>query len=198
MPNNEYRREKLYRGGARDTEMFKEIENGNVKAFRGSVQEITETGVIVNDEEIKADLIVFATGFEREYMGLPADDDGLWLYRNTISPSLKNFAAIGIVNTYCNPLYTNIQAVWLSEVLRGRVRLPGDYKMIEDIKERKDYTRTIINGEGTISFSWFPYPMIDQFLKDMGLPVERKKNRLEYWFEPIKPSDYTDVVTHRL
>ena len=198
MPTTPYKKEKHYRGGARDTTLYKEIGEKKIPLTRGAIEELTPYGIIVDNKEIPADVIICATGFEREYMGLPTEKDGLWLYRNTILPKVKNLAVVGIINTYCNPLYTNIQAVWLSEVLRGRVRLPGEFKMIEDVKERKDYTRTIITDDPTVSFSWFPYPQIDQFLNDMGVNIERKPNRLLHWFEPINPSDYTDVVTHRV
>lgn len=197
MPVSAYKTEKLFRGGARDSEIYEEIGKKIVVLTRGAVEELTENGVALGKKEFPADVIICATGFEREYLDLPAEKDGMWMYRNTILPNVKNLAVVGIINTYCNPLYTNIQAIWLAEVLRGRVRLPGEYKMTEDIKERKEYTRTVLPDEPTLSFSWFPYPMIDQFLNDMGISTQRKKNRLLNWFEPIKPNDYVDVVTHR-
>lgn len=192
-----YKKEKHFRGGARDKEICEEIGKGNVMLYRGRIDEINETGAKISGKFIPFDVIVFATGFEREFFGLPAEQDGLWLYRNVLVPGKKNLAIIGIVNTYCNPLYTNMQAVWLAEVFRGRVRLPGEVKMYDDVNERKAYTRTIINGESTISFSWFPYPPIDQLLTDMGISTVRKPNRFKHWFEPIKPEDYKEVVTHR-
>jgi cation diffusion facilitator CzcD-associated flavoprotein CzcO len=197
MSEESYMKEKHFRGGARDKTIFEDIGKGKIPLYRGSIEEVNSVGARINGKDIPADLIVFATGFEREFFGLPAEDDGLWLYRNILVPEKKNLAVIGIVNTYCNPLYTNMQALWLAEVLRGRVCLPSEIKMLEDVNERKAYTRTILSGENTISFSWFPYPTIDQLLIDMGLSIVRKPNRFKYWFEPIKPEDYKEVVTHR-
>lgn len=198
VPTSKMKHEKHFRGGARDDEVFKAVETGKIKIVKGKIDDFFEGGVIADEKVIEADVIVFATGFDREYFGMKPEEDGLWMYRNTIIPGLKNFAVVGIINTYCNPLYTNIQAIWLSEVLRGRVRLPGDFAMNEDIIKRKEYTRKIINGEATISFSWFPYPMIDQMLRDMGVSEVRKKNLYSYWFDPISPEDYKEVVTHRV
>lgn len=76
--------------------------------------------------------------------------------------------------------------------------MPGYAGMLDDIKKRKEYTRKIISGETTISFSWFTYPTVDQFLQDIGLETNRKPTNFKYWFEPIKPTDYRSVVTHRL
>lgn len=197
VPTSKMRSEKHFRGGARDNQIFKAVKDGEIKIIRGSVDKILENSIIVGKQTIDADVIVYATGFDREYFGIKAEQDGLWMYRNTLIPGMKNFAIVGIINTYCNPLYTNIQAVWLSEVLRGRVRLPGDFAMNEDIINRKEHTRKVINGEATISFSWFPYPMIDQMLRDMGLSEVRKKTLLKYWKDPIAPEDYEKVVTHR-
>mmetsp|Transcript_5330 Transcript_5330/g.5287 ORF Transcript_5330/g.5287 Transcript_5330/m.5287 type:complete len:268 (-) Transcript_5330:853-1656(-) len=198
VPAAAYKNEKFFRGGSREREIFNEIKNGNLKVVRGSVEGLAENGVIVGGKLVEADLVVCATGYDRNYFGLPTENDGLWMYRNTLIPDKKNFAVVGITNTYCNPLYTNMQTVWLSEVLRGRVNLPGYPRMVDDIKQRRDYTRTVINGEDTISFSWFTYPTIDQFVRDMGLETKRKPNNFSFWFEPIKPSDYKSVVTHRV
>jgi len=197
IPTSKLKQEKLFRGGARDDSIFKSVLDGQIKIHRGKVDEFYEHGVLSDGTKIEADLVIYATGFNREYFGIKAEEDGLWMYRNTLLPGVKNFAVVGIINTYCNPLYTNIQAVWLAEVLRGRVRLPGDFAMNEDIIRRKEYTRKVISGEATISFSWFPYPMIDQMLRDMGLPENRKKNLYSYWADPINPADYKEVVTHR-
>ena len=197
LPKSQLIKEKHFRGGARDDEIFGLASSGQIKINRGKVEEFYSDGVVVNGKKIQADVVVMATGFEREFFGFKPDQDGLWMYRNTIVPGVKNFAIVGIINTYCNPLYTNMQAVWLSEVMRGRVRLPGDFAMNEDVIRRKNYTRGVISGEGTISFSWFPIPQMDQFLKDMGLPTERKENIWDYWFDPIKPEDYSKVITHR-
>ena len=197
IPSSEYHREKLYRGGARNPEVPELVKQGNMKLVRGQTSKVKPEGLEVNGETLEADVIVFATGFSRDFLGLSAEEDGIWMYRNTIIPGKKNFAIVGLINTYCNPLYTNIQALWLSEVLRGRVRLPSEGYMQDDVFDRKKYTRQIID-ESTASFSWFPYPMIDQFLSDIGVETNRKPSLFKFWFEPIKPSDYTSVVTHRV
>lgn len=197
LPESNLKKEKHFRGGARDDEIFRLVASGQVKINRGQIEGFCEDGLLVNKKKIKADVVVLATGFDREFFGFKPDEDGLWLYRNTILPGVKNFAVVGIVNTYCNPLYTNVQAVWLAEVLRGKVRLPADLEMSQDVDRRKKYTRGVIQGESVASFSWYPIPQIDQFLRDMELAVERKENVWDYWFDPIKPEDYRKVITHR-
>lgn len=66
------------------------------------------------------------------------------------------------------------------------------------MEKRRDYCQKIITDSGVAPFSWFPYPTVDQFLNDMGLPLNRKANRFTYWVSPIDPKDYKLVVTHRV
>lgn len=110
-PVSKYKNEKYFRGGTRDNDIIDHIKAGDIEVVRGSAEYVTEKGVVVNGKLIEADLLVFATGFDRNYFGFRPETDGLWMYRNTILPQTKNFAIVGITNTYCNPLYTNIQAV---------------------------------------------------------------------------------------
>ena len=42
-----------------------------------------------------------------------------------LKPGLKNLAAIGWLDAFYNPLCYNMQAVWLAEVFRGKVKLPS-------------------------------------------------------------------------
>lgn len=197
IPSSEYRNEIHYIGGARNTDVYDKMCSGEIKFRKGTVSRFAENGVFCNEELVEADLVVCATGFGRELFGLENSTD-LWMYRNALLPGVKNFAIMGLINTYCNPMYTNLQAVWLNDVLRGRVKLPSNGMMKDDIDKRKKHTKTVVLDAGVASFSWFTYPLIDQFLSDMGLEVNRKENRLKYWFETVLPSDYKTVVTHRV
>ena len=56
-----------------------------------------------------------------------------------LKPGLKNIAAVGWLITFHIPLCYNMQAVWLTEVLRGKVKLPSVEDMKIDIANRKNY-----------------------------------------------------------
>ena len=194
MPKTPYHRDKHYIGGSRNQDVYESIKKGQIRLVKGELERYTEKGMRISGQEEEADVIIFATGFQRSLLGIGDD----WRYRNVISPGLKNCAVIGIVNTYCNTLQTNLQAVWLAEVLRGKIKLPSLSEMKKDIEDRKAYSLSVIPYPSWASFSWLPYPINDQLLEDMGLPTNRKKNRFAYWTEPIKPEDYRLVVTHRV
>mgnify|MGYP002173344961 CR=1 FL=1 len=66
-----------------------------------------------------------ATGYELDLFDFPTTDEGIWLYRNTIHPDFKNVAFMGLSNANGNPLYQGMQALWLTKVIRGRVKIPG-------------------------------------------------------------------------
>lgn len=103
--------------------MYDLIKTKEIDLEVGNLDRFTENGIVISGKLVKADTVVFATGFQRDFFSINSGNEA-WMYRNTILPGTTNFAVVGIINTYCNPMHTNLQAVWLSEVLRGRVCLP--------------------------------------------------------------------------
>ena len=88
---------------------------------------------MIGGKKVACDLLVCATGYKPSHFGLEDSDGDIFLYRYILKPGIKNIAAIGWLETFFNPLIYNIQAVWLAEVLRGKVKLPSVKEMEIDI-----------------------------------------------------------------
>ena len=73
LPDSQLKQEKHFRGGARDDHIFNLAASGQVKINRGRVEEFYAEGIVVNKKKIRADVIVLATGFEREFFGFKPD-----------------------------------------------------------------------------------------------------------------------------
>merc|ERR1712194_103603 len=103
------------------------LKAGKVEALKGSLEKVTPDRVILQDgTELPADIIVFGTGFTKNYdlldrliqNKLDREKDGLYLYRNVLPPRLPNIAFVGSeVSTFNNILTHGLQAEWLARVI---------------------------------------------------------------------------------
>jgi thioredoxin reductase len=150
----------------------------------------TETGFI------PADLIVLATGYRPQTFMLPAEQDGMWLYRSIVYPGVANLAVVGLTNTPYHGLVTNLQAVWLAEALRGRVLLPSVVDMKQDCITRRDHARK--QGGPLLSYSWSSQHLLAQLLKDMAIRTNRRESVWDDWTKVLLAEDYESVLTHRV
>merc|ERR1712048_1021547 len=116
---------------------------GKVGAQKGAIARFTETGVVLTDgSEVDVDMVVCGTGFTKSYAYLePAlrerlkrQSDGLYLYRNMFPTQVPDLCFIGSdVSTFNNILTQGLQALWLRNVLVGRISLPSVATMEQTI-----------------------------------------------------------------
>jgi dimethylaniline monooxygenase (N-oxide forming) len=158
---------------------------------------VTPDGIVSGDQLLPADVLVFATGYEKDFLGLKEEEDGVWLYRSILVPGLTNFATIGFAQSIVTLLACNMQATWLAEVLRGSVHLPSHEVMQKDVDTRKRYQKKVYaNAES--NYAWIDQHLIGLLLADMKIQERRADTLLKHWFFPLNPTDYKLVVTHRV
>jgi len=93
----------------------------------------------------------------------------------------------------------NIHAVWLTEVLRGKVELPSDKGMQEERDTRKDtYRRKCTIPAVVLGSLHSSIPLIDQLVGEMGLKHRRKRNLFSEWFLPYDNDAWRSIVTHHV
>ena len=71
-----------------DIEFLERVKAKTIKVIKGVPSQFTSNGIIVSNQEIPADVVVFATGFTPNYCGLNKDKPLLWLYRYMLVPCL--------------------------------------------------------------------------------------------------------------
>ena len=191
-------------------EFFADIHAGRLGAEQAVITSYDEKGILLsNGRRLDCDLVVMATGWRNDYGFLSEEirrrigfeKDGCYLYRQVFHPDLPNLAFIGSnAATYINILTHNLQARWLTELLRGTHRLPDRETMRAEIEIVKCWKRRIIppssSRAATLHLHMQHYH--DDLLRDMGLSPRRKRGVMGWLKElvaPYQPSDYADVAS---
>lgn len=194
-------------GVARDMRFVNAIKDGKAKLLKGhSVKEITEDGVITTKGEfVKADTIVAATGLTASIKSIKSnhsftvEKDGFWLYRGCIQPGATNLFFAGHALAIFMLSAYNIHAVWLTEVLRGKVELPSHKEMQEERDARRELHRRQMSIPTFVSAHLnSTIPLIDKMIQEMGLNHRRKRNLFSEWFLPYDNDNWRSIITHHV
>eukprot|EP00440_Ansanella_granifera_P072050 gb/GFBE01078189.1/.p1 GENE.gb/GFBE01078189.1/~~gb/GFBE01078189.1/.p1 ORF type:complete len:626 (+),score=157.37 gb/GFBE01078189.1/:1-1878(+) len=185
------------------------LASGKVKLILGSIDKFREdgTGVVLNDgTELDCDLVVYGTGFKKSYdifdstfvqPKLDIQKDGLYLYRNILPPQVPDLAFIGCeVSTFNNILTHGLQALWLTKVLTGELRLPKTSQMMRVMELEQAWKRSWMPPSSARASIWQLHMMKyhDNLLKDMGENHKRRGfNFLGECFAPYSAWDYKDL-----
>ena len=197
MPETDLRTQRNNIIIARDQEVVSKVVSGQIQIVNGEVDRVVPEGIVVAGKTIPADLLVFATGFEKNTLSLTERD--MWLYRGVLLPAVRNFAAIGYGSFVFNQLKHNLQAVWLAEVFRGTVRLPSIEDMKGEVAARKGVVEKVYSEyPASAPYAWSELTYYDSLLRDMGLQTRRKTSVFSDLLDMPDPTDYKSVVTHRL
>jgi dimethylaniline monooxygenase (N-oxide forming) len=127
------------------------INSGKIALEISEIENFTSTGVVLKGgKAIDVDVVVFATGFTKEYGYLPVgekdklglQDDGLYLYNQILPPRIPGLAYIGAeVSTFNNILTHGLQAEWLAGVLTGKIHLPTIEAQEAHVKKVQEWKR---------------------------------------------------------
>jgi len=189
-----------------DTTFQNKVKEGAIRWHIGNPERYTASGLQASGEELEADVVVFATGYGKDYSvftdevrgKLDLQTDGHWLYRHTLPTAVPNLAFVGSeLATISNISSYGIQAAWVAKMWAGEIPTPAAKEMEEEITANKAWKR-----------KWMPLTTSraslvllhqthfhDMLLKDMGLPHRRKgANVFAEFFAPYAPADYKGVI----
>lgn len=202
----------LFGGGLILTYEYRDLlRSGRIQCIKGSIDHFTNDSVVLQDStEVKADMVIYATGFKKNYTlfdgavreNLDVQDDGLYLYRNIIPPSVPDLAFIGSeVATFNNILTHGLQALWLQRWLSGRMILPPTLEMQRSIAGEQMWKLSWMRASGTRAATWQLHMMKyhDNLCEEMGIPKRRKGfNFLAEIFAPYSAFDYASLFAKRV
>merc|ERR1711998_285479 len=179
------------------------IRSGALKVRKDAIARYTPDGVDLarNGVSITADLVVYGTGFVKNYNYLDADvqaqlqlqRDGLYLYRSVLPVSLPGLAFLGSeVSTFNNVLTHGLQAAWLSKLLTGAMALPPSREMQKAVEAEMNWKRTWMpSTSARAAIQQLHMPKYhDRLLADMGEAAWRKSNPLFEMLVPYRARDY--------
>ena len=102
---------------------------------------------------------------------------------------------------YLLPERTNainhVQALWVAEVLRGRVVLPSWEKIGQVAEKRKQVIKAYESGPGG-NLCVEDVEIIDELLEDIGIETYRKENYYRDLFKATTSTEYESVMTERI
>ena len=188
---------------------YRAVRRGAIDAYRTTIAGYRPTGVRLEDgTELEIDVMVLGTGWNTDF-GFLADgiwdrigagDDGFYLYRHMLHPSLPDLVFIGRASTICSILTYSLQARWLGELLKGSFDLPSPDDMLRDIEATRAWKQ-----------AWMPFSTArsarlilhlqhyhDELLTDFGAAPMRKRGvlaPLKELIAPYEPADYGTIVS---
>jgi dimethylaniline monooxygenase (N-oxide forming) len=195
----------LFTGGQILSYEFRDmLRSGQVAARKGGIASFNETGVVLADgSSMEADVVIFGTGFTKSYSYLDPQEchmlgrqtDGLHLYRNMFPLGLSNLCFIGAeVSTFNNILTQGLQALWLSKVLKGQVKLPPAHVMAKQVDVSKAWKESWmpLKSDRAAILQLHKMQYHDQLCIDMGAnPLRKGWNILAEVFAPYSATDYS-------
>lgn len=167
------------------------VRTGRIRPKLARVSAFTEDGLLLDSgEEVRADVVVFATGHRKELpfldSSVPVHDEAgrLRLYRGIVAPGVEGLGFIGFRQLFNNLLSMEISAHWLSEVFLGRMQLPKPEEMESQIDSRLEWQERVLPGTRGYDFGPYQLHCVDELLHDMGLPTHRAGNILAEYLLP--------------
>lgn len=192
---------------------FKELrDSGKVQVKLGEIQEFTPDGVHTKkDEFIDTDLVIFATGWKKDYSFFETDvkelldiqNDGLYLYKRMLPPAVPGLAFIGSeAATIFNSTCSGLQAEWLARKLAGISKLQNndlEYEaMVAEVHAFQTYARSWMPQTSSRSALVLLHQLhyYDQLLRDMGEESSRKSNIVTEYLGSYYSRDYNGIIGH--
>uniref|UniRef100_A0A7S0BIT5 Flavin-containing monooxygenase n=1 Tax=Rhodosorus marinus TaxID=101924 RepID=A0A7S0BIT5_9RHOD len=186
-----------------------DVRSGRIDVKMTTIDEIKEATVVLSSgEEVEADLILLATGWDKtiglfndEILSrLEVEEDGIWMYKNILPPGIDRMAFIGSnAFTVINPMTHMVQAKWLVAMLTNQMPIPSRKEMEQDIWKMKQSRRAItpMNAMRASCIQFHMQSYHDDLFKDMNVST-RKRSGVMGWIEhyiyPITPAGENEVV----
>jgi dimethylaniline monooxygenase (N-oxide forming) len=188
-------------------ELYGVLDSGKLVLRRASISRFTDADELELDtgELIKADVVVFATGYRLDLSFLDSDLLGqvrkngqLHLYRHILPPRQPRLGFIGYASSTACQLTSEIAAHWLSQCFRGELPLSSPAEMEREISRVLRWASEAFPGR---SDGYYIGPFVahylDELVGDMGLPRRRAGNFLTEYFAPFWPDRYRNLGEER-
>ena len=160
-----------------------------------------------NGQTVRADVVVCGTGwvqrvpfFTPETLQSLRDKQGNFrLYRSMLPVYLPRLAFNGYNASLFCQLNCEIGALWLADLLGGRLKLPSANVQNDSISGRLAWMEAFSDGHHAKGTNLTPFSLhhLDELLDDIGLPLGLW-TRFKQWLLPINPADYRFVSTRLL
>lgn len=183
------------------------LDSGKLVLKRAGISRFTDADELEldNGERIKADVVVFATGYRLDLSFFEADllsqvqrNGQLRLYRHILPPLQPRIGFIGYASSTACQLTSEVGAHWLSQYFRGELALPGAAEMEHEISRVLRWASETFPGRGEGYYIGpFVAHYLDDLMDDMGLPRKRTGSFFTEYFAPFWPDRYRNIGEER-
>ncbi|KAL8757681.1 MAG: hypothetical protein Q9184_004142 [Pyrenodesmia sp. 2 TL-2023] len=124
-------------------------------------------------------------------------------YRRLIVPHMaargdRSIYFPGQIHSIFTPLVSEFQALWGCAYMLGRLDVPNQDSMEEEVAIWNVWTRKRYLAQGQkhayAIYDYLSPQYIDTLARDLGIKTNRKSNILSEMFSPYKPSDYNGLL----
>jgi cation diffusion facilitator CzcD-associated flavoprotein CzcO len=188
-------------------ELYGVLSTGKLILKRAGISRFTDADEIELDtgETVKADVVVFATGYRLDLSFLDPElrnqvqkNGRLHLYRHILPPYQPRLGFVGYASSTACQLTSEVAAHWLSQCYRGELALPGAAEMEREISRVLRWVSEAFPGRGEGYYIGpFVAHYLDDLMGDMGLPRRRVGNFFAEYFAPFWPERYRNVGEER-
>ena len=163
--------------------------------------------VLDNGDTIPADLVICGTGWHQSVPFLEShmntkinDKEGNFrLYRSMIPVGISNLAFNGYNSSFFSQLNCEIGALWIADLIAGKLELPDIKMQNQIIDERLAWMQERTDGKHCKGTNIIPFSIhhIDELLVDMKLTLN-PLTRFKQWLMPVNPGDFASATTKLL
>ncbi len=183
------------------------VREGRGAALRGAIRRFTgpESIELESGEELKADLVVCATGWrqsvdflDEELRDAVSAGGRYRLYRSILPPRVPGLGFVGYASSIQCQLTSEIGAHWLAALFGGALSLPPPEAMEEEIDRVLAWAERVVpNRPEGYFIGGFLAHYLDDLLRDMGVSTRRERNPLREFFGPLWAERYRGVGSER-
>jgi dimethylaniline monooxygenase (N-oxide forming) len=188
-------------------ELYGVLDSGKLVLRRASITRFTDADELELDtgELVKADVVVFATGYrldlsvlDSELLGQVRKNGQIRLYRHILPPRQHRLGFIGYASSTACQLTSEVAAHWLSQCFRGELPLPSAAGMESEITRVLRWASEAFPGRNEGYYIGpFVAHYLDELMGDMGLPLRRARNFWAEYFAPFWSDRYRSLGEER-
>jgi cation diffusion facilitator CzcD-associated flavoprotein CzcO len=188
---------------------YESVGSGKIKVAKGAsikrlvIKEGRGTAELSTGETLPADIVICGTGWNQSVPFLDAatmakitDASGNFLlYRSMIPIGVPRLAFNGYNSSFFSQLNAEIGALWLADVIAGKLTLPPAAEQRRVVEERLAWMEARTDGKHSKGTNIIPFSVhhIDELLNDLRLPLGAL-TRFKQWLMPIDPGDFAGAT----
>lgn len=183
---------------------YEAIADGDIAFVKGQVTRLMPGQALLSDgSTVPADSVVCGTGWHQRCdfldpgtLAKVTDADGNFrLYRSMLPVGVPRLAFNGYNSSFFSQLNAEVSALWLVDLLLGRLKLPPDAVQDEHVDRRLAWMEARTDGKHSKGTNIIPFSVhhMDEMLAEIDLKLPLA-TRLKHWIVVINAADYAGLL----